>query len=250
MAAVTPVAGGNISPVPAPVQQTVANNYLDFSTGWAQQYLPELYEAEVERYGNRTLSGLLAKVGAEEAMASDQVVWSEQGRLHISIPDVTCDASANGLIFDNTAEAGLIRKYDTLLLYVTGDSTTAANVGKTMRVLVTAIDQDSNDGDSPNVNDKLEVTVACYDQAAMTTGGAAVVCNDNTIFTAMVYGSEHKKGTSLDRHALTPSFKSFTNKPVIIRDLYQVNGSDTAQIGWVEVATEDGTSGYLSLIHI
>ena len=39
-------------PVAAPVKQTVDNNYLDFSTGWAQQYLPELYEAEVERYGN------------------------------------------------------------------------------------------------------------------------------------------------------------------------------------------------------
>ena len=84
-------------PVPAPVQQTLSSSYLDFSTGWAQQYLPELYEAEVERYGNRMLSGLLAKVGAEEAMASDQVVWSEQGRLHISIADVTTDVSEDML---------------------------------------------------------------------------------------------------------------------------------------------------------
>ena len=80
----TPSAGPSISPVPAPVQQTLSSSYLDFSTGWAQQYLPELYEAEVERYGNRMLSGFLAKVGAEEAMASDQVVWSEQGRLHLA----------------------------------------------------------------------------------------------------------------------------------------------------------------------
>jgi hypothetical protein len=32
---------------------------------------------------------------------------------------------------------------------------------------------------------------------------------------------------------------------VIIRNKYVVNGSDTAQIGWVEVSTEDGTGGYL-----
>ena len=46
--------------------------------------LPEIYEAEVERYGNRTLGGFLKMVGAEMPMTSDQVIWSEQNRLHIS----------------------------------------------------------------------------------------------------------------------------------------------------------------------
>ena len=81
-------------PVAMPVKQTASNNYLDFSTGWAQQYLPELYEAEVERYGNRMLSGFLSQVGAEEGMTSDQVVWSEQNRLHIAYDDVTPTNSA------------------------------------------------------------------------------------------------------------------------------------------------------------
>ena len=45
--------------------------------------------------------------------------------------------------------------------------------------------------------------------------------------------------------SIEPSFTQFTNTPIIIKDKYLVNGSDTAQIGWVEVATEDGTSGYL-----
>ena len=39
---------------------------------------------EVERYGNRTLSGFLRMVGAEMPMTSDQVIWSEQNRLHIA----------------------------------------------------------------------------------------------------------------------------------------------------------------------
>ena len=51
---------------------------------FAQQYLPELYEAEVERYGNRTLGGFLRMVGAEMPMTSDQVIWSEQNRLHVA----------------------------------------------------------------------------------------------------------------------------------------------------------------------
>ena len=54
-----------------------------------------------------------------------------------------------------------------------------------------------------------------------------------------------KKGASLTRNALNPSFQSFTNKPIIIRDRFIINGSDAAQIGWVEVSGEEGQSGYL-----
>ena len=37
----------------------------------------------------------------------------------------------------------------------------------------------------------------------------------------------------------------FDNKPIILKDTYEVNGSDMAQIGWVEVTTENGASGFL-----
>ena len=74
--------------VPSQLQQTLASNYLTFDGAaggnFAQQYLPELYEQEVERYGNRTLSGFLRMVGAELPMTSDQVIWSEQNRLHVA----------------------------------------------------------------------------------------------------------------------------------------------------------------------
>jgi len=51
---------------------TSAGDFADF----AQQYLPELYEQEIERFGNRTISGFLRMVGAEMPMTSDQVIWS------------------------------------------------------------------------------------------------------------------------------------------------------------------------------
>jgi len=61
-----------------------------------------------------------------------------------------------------------------------------------------------------------------------------------------VYGSEYAKGTGdADIKSITPSFTQFSNSPIIIKDKYAISGSDTAQIGWVEVATEDGTGGYL-----
>ena len=82
--------------VPSQVQEVLQTNYLQWTdpaaadfTSFAQQYLPEIYEAEVERYGNRTLSGFLRMVGAELPMTSDQVIWSEQNRLHIAYDNCT-----------------------------------------------------------------------------------------------------------------------------------------------------------------
>jgi hypothetical protein len=37
----------------------------------------------------------------------------------------------------------------------------------------------------------------------------------------------------------------FENSPIILKDKYAVSGSDMAQIGWIEITTENGASGYL-----
>ena len=44
-------AGGSLNSVPNPIQQALSTNYIDFtdgSTGWEQQYLPDLMEKEAE----------------------------------------------------------------------------------------------------------------------------------------------------------------------------------------------------------
>ena len=66
---------------PAPKQQALETNYItDFN--FLNQYLPDTYEKEFERYGNRTVSGFLRMVGAEMPSNSDLIKWAEQGRLH------------------------------------------------------------------------------------------------------------------------------------------------------------------------
>jgi hypothetical protein len=60
-----------------------------------------------------------------------------------------------------------------------------------------------------------------------------------------VYGSEFKKGTSGAEGSITPGFTTYANSPIIIKDRFAVDGSDASQLGWVEVADESGTSGYL-----
>jgi len=225
------VTGGSFpaSLVPSQRRMTLSDNYLNFADGtsdWAQQYLPELYEQEVERYGNRTLSGFLRMVGAEMPMTSDQVIWSEQNRLHVAYNVVRCNA-ANQLTVTLTAPATnhVIKVNQTILV---SDNATGLI---TQKAIVTAIGATT-------------ITATPYDAASFSAAIQALnVAGDLSVF---VYGSEWEKGSDdASTISITPGFQEYSNSPIIIRDKYQVNGSDASQIGWVEVATEDGTSGYL-----
>ncbi len=218
---------------PSQKQQLLSDNYLSFTDGtgndFAQQYLPEIYEQEVERYGNRTLSGFLRMVGAEMPMSSDQVVWSEQNRLHIAYNDVTV-ASATTLTFatgGTTEVNNVISKNDTIVVMNPANG-----------LEVTAL-----------VTDSVDTSAILATLTVATYTGADLDATFNVADTGLkifVYGSEYKKGTGdADIKSITPSFTQFSNSPIIIKDKYAISGSDAAQIGWVEVATEDGTGGYL-----
>ena len=121
---------GSYSLTPSPSLTVSDQNYIDFTSsgtaGWAQQYLPELYEQEVERYGNRTIGGFLQMVGAEMPMSSDQVVWSEQNRLHIAYKNSSAsnsgvtvsdaDGSTHGQITLGSALENSLRKGNTIII--------------------------------------------------------------------------------------------------------------------------------------
>ena len=207
---------------PRPTQTLFNDNYLSLSDmDFTQQFLPEVYEKEVERYGNRTISGFLRMVGAEMPMASDVVVWSEQGRLHAAYDPVETTATTV-IIPANAAGASqnVIGPGATIVI-------ASANGLVVEKAYVSAV--------SAPVAGVVTLTVAGY-QGAITVHAAAKI---------FVYGSEYGKGTSNAGTSVDAAFEQFNNKPIILRDKYNVNGSDTAQIGWVEVTTEAGTSGYL-----
>jgi len=227
--------------VPSQVQQPLQSNYLQFNGGandFAQQYLPEIYEQEVERYGNRTLGGFLRMVGAEMPMTSDQVIWSEQNRLHISYDNCALGAvagTAQALTLNPLAVAGVVNVISVNDTVVVLDPLT----GNESKGIVTAVTA-------------ANITIQPYSGATLAAAGLSA----GNVLKVFVYGSDYAKGTSMvnggtvaagtqPRVSVTPSFTQYSNSPIILRNQYVVSGSDMAQIGWVEVATEDGTSGYL-----
>ena len=248
--------GGSLNSVPAYNQQALATNYIDFTAeataGWAQQYLPDLMEKEAEVFGNRTIGGFLEMVGAEEAMSADQVVWSEQGRLHISYQGNIQRSSPvgtynfvfvkdiDGNFVNGTASAAGASAVTDVAVRI-GDLVILSDADKTVKGYVTAMTT-TNIG-SPAVK-HVTATIQPLTDAGNTLDNVAAA-NNNVTGGLMVYGSEYAKGTTGRTTANKPQFKSFTNKPVIIKDMYEVSGSDASQIGWVEVTGEDGQNGYL-----
>ena len=215
---------------PAQSKMTLQGNYLDIQNdGWAKQYLPELYEKEVERYGNRTIAGFLAMAGAEMPMQSDQVIWSEQGRLHLAYNgtiDVTNGEITSITGIDSGAtEAHVVRKNATVVAVVEG---------VVFKALVKVGAEAATD----------TLTIAPYG-AENVNDLAGTSATGSKAIKFFVYGSEFQKGTDTMVESIEPQFKTFTNKPMIIKDHFAINGSDTAQIGWVEVSGESGENGYL-----
>ena len=230
---------------PAQSRMALNTNYLDFTGAsggnFAQQYLPELYEAEIERYGNRTIGGFLRMVGAEMPMTSDQVVWSEQNRLHIAYKKCNITAAAAGTGEDNVLLLNVDAAQPEL---AAGDRSGAIRVGQTILmsdsatglVIRKALVQ-SIKANTTRANDTLGIKF--YDNQTNPYGTAA---DSIDLF---VYGSDFGKGSVGMDGSIEPNFTQYSNSPIILKDNFQINGSDTAQIGWVEVATEDGQDGYL-----
>ena len=209
------------------------SNYLNFHEGdgtpvtdWAQQYLPELYNQEVERYGNRSISSFLRMVGAEMPMSSDQIIWSEQGRLHLAYEGAS--VNNNGVI--TTAAAHAVRVGQTIVL---SDNQASPTI---IKCYVKAVASETSLEVLPYVGG---ATVGAVSGFATTDDAGTNRCS------FFVYGSEFKKGDSGMSGAVKPEFESFTNKPIILKDKFEVFGSDAAQIGWVEVSGESGQGGYL-----
>ena len=225
-------------PDAAPRKQTLASNYVDFTSsateGWAQQYLPDLMEKEAEIYGKRTIAGFLNQVGAEEASTSDRVVWSEQGRLHLAYT-ATCnssgDTSANVFSIVNDVDGNAVGVNHGIRV---GDTVLVSQAGATIRGFVTDADAGTDD----------DVTILPYSHADCDAAG---LTDDSTAgaFRILVFGSEFAKGQDGRSSANEPKFKSHMNKHIILKDYYEVSGSDTSAIGWVEVAGEEGQNGYL-----
>ena len=223
---------------PSAQQTPLSTNYIN-NFDFLNQYLPDVYEKEFERYGNRSVASFLRMVGAEMPSNSDLIKWAEQGRLHTKYQAVTSAAAAgqdqavwtipNNIANFNPALGGTsnqaaFRAGQTVMISDNTGGSALQNKG-----IITV---------APTAANPNQVTIAYYEAGGQTMA-AGISCD---IF---IYGSEFAKGVEGMQGSLESDDFFFQNKPIIIKDKYAVSGSDMAQIGWVEVTSENGASGYL-----
>lgn len=217
--------GVNITP--SSVKAALPTNYIT-NFDFLNQYLPDTYERDFERYGNRSVASFLRNVSAEIPTASDLIKWNEQGRLHTKYTGVVPDSAITtdtALFSIAGATACVFRKNQTV--YLVSESTTA-----TAKAIISGV------GTADGLADDQQFQVKFYEAA-----GSPFVITTETV-TAFVYGSEFKKGSNGMEGSLEAEVDIFEAKPIIIKDKYSVAGSDMAQIGWVEVEGDNGM-GYL-----
>jgi len=227
---------------PSSAQVPTATNYLT-NFNFLNQYLPDTYEKEFERYGNRTVASFLRMVGAEMPSNSDLIKWAEQGRLHTKYTG--CQSGSPAGVGTTTATITIP------LAQVNGNPPTGSQMpnttaisGPAFRVGQTVMISDEAAGSAnfnkaivislPNIN---QIQVAYYEAGGQTFGAA-------DLLTVWAYGSEFRKGQNGMQGSNEPGDLIFENSPIIIKDNYEVSGSDMAQIGWIEISTEDGGTGY------
>jgi hypothetical protein len=198
---------------PTATKEILASNYLEASDfDFTNQYLPELYEKEFARYGNQSLKGFLERFGQEIPIQSDLIKWSEEGRLR----PVGIGVARSSNTF--TLAAHPFRKNDTVIIVGT--------TGVEKKGIVSAVLTDST------------FTVLPVEAAGWPASNFAA---DLKMFT---YSNEYRKGTTGREESLEAQPDIFENKPIIIKELDEVNGSDMTQVGWIEVEGDNG-AGYL-----
>ena len=212
---------------PSSEQVLLQTNYIT-NFDFLNQYLPDTYEKEFERYGNRSVASFLRMVGAEMPSNSDLIKWAEQGRLHTKYTNVTSAAAA-------AANTATLTIGDAL---APGTGTIAIRVGQTIMLSDSTVGSTNSNKAIVTAVGAATIDVAYYEAGGQTMG-AGVVCS------LFIYGSEFQKGSIGMQGQLEADDSIFENSPIIIKDRYAVSGSDMAQIGWIEVTTENGATGFL-----
>lgn len=188
-----------ISPPPG-IQATASNfqTVYDFTN----QFMPDLSKEMYLIRNRASLHGWLAAHGMEESLSADKHIWTEEGERHVIHEGSVARA---GNVF--TLSGHSVRPNEKIEVYDTGaDIRVLALVSSTTATTFTAVP---------------------YGYASFNASSI-----DTTALTILTAGSEFGKGTDGQTVALNKQYDEYSNKPIILKDMYGINNSDLSNISW------------------
>ena len=183
--------------------------------------IPEL----VETYGDQGITGFLQLTGAVvSGGSSDQVDWWETGRRHRVIGGALASSAAGGT--SNSPGTAIFTVDDTL----SGDTTDSA-IG-----LVQANDVLMNaDTGTRYIVNEAQAQANAQLKLERLDGANGSPAEDGTTTKMIHLGNMYAQGTDQPSNFTDADVIKRKNPFMIVKDRYQVNGSQATNIGWVNV---------------
>jgi hypothetical protein len=170
--------------------------------------LPDL----VQSYGDQGITGFLNLVGAvKSGGTNDFIDWWEAGRRHRTVTGSTSSASGTGVNLD-----------------VAADGTNGTPIGPNDVIM------DSADGTRYIVTSADGTELTSDDYGLKTLNGANAVAS-GTSREFIVIGNLYGQGTEQPTHFTDADVVKRQNSFMIVKDRYEVNGSQATNIGWVNM---------------
>ena len=180
--------------------QATPQNYVSLGT-LIDPTKPDVRDLFVQTYGDQGITGFLELTGAKKnAGTSDEVEWYEEGRLHKTIAYTALTAATADANAEVTCANDKVRVNDVLLL------------ASGQRVVVTG-----------KISGGVEVVV--MDGSTLTTANA----------TAAIIGNVYGQGTEQPTSFYETGIIRRKNPYIITKEMYEVNGSQATNIGWLNV---------------
>ncbi len=173
----------------------------------------------IQIYGDQGLTGFLKLTGAvNSGGSSDQIDWWEAGRRHRAYSGIalgTPGGAASLTVSDATFIAD-VQKNDVVMDAETG-----------VRFIV-------QDGGAGAGTPATNVTLVKMDNTAIAN--ADVTASNATL---LVIGNIYAQGTNQPTGFTDPGMKRYTNPYMIVKDRYEVNGSQATNVGYVNLGGGD-----------
>jgi hypothetical protein len=198
---------------PSATKVPTPTNYLgsdDFD--FLNQYMPELYNKIHDRFGSQDITGMLEAMGKEMPFQSDNIKWTEEGRL--TQLGTTVTRAANVFTLANHT----FRPNETVMVHdATGATERQGLITETTTNTFTAL---------------------CGAAAGWTAVGT-------TALKVYADSNEFKKKSDGMQQSLNSQVEHFDQSPTIIKEMVDESGSNLAQVTWLEVTDSNGGTGFV-----
>ena len=190
---------------------------------------PEVRDLLVKSYGDQGITGFLKLTGAvNNAGSADQIEYFEEGRRHrtLTLKATSVTDADNDQVFAIGNDGTDAESADPASTKFAQKNDVIMNADTGVRYIVT---------DRLTDTDQDGITLVRLDGAQMTDAGDSISADT----TFVVLGNLYPQGSKQPEHFMQPDVKRMQNPFMIVKDRYQVNGSQATNVGYVNIGNGD-----------